>query len=68
MLRTRLVWFTVGFSVSTAAIGQFIWRDLLVDRYTLSSTTKHNFDGLEDRLRNLESSVNSNSSPAQVEG
>ncbi|XP_015578092.1 uncharacterized protein LOC107261679 [Ricinus communis] len=65
MLRTRLLWFTIGFSVSSAAIGHFIWRDLLVDRYALSSHTKQSFDALEARVLNLET-INSN--PAQVEG
>ncbi|CAK7349195.1 unnamed protein product [Dovyalis caffra] len=55
MLRTRLVWFTVGFSVSAAAISQFVWRDLLSQRYALSSHTNQKFEDLEARVLNLES-------------
>ncbi|XP_024030163.1 uncharacterized protein LOC21401459 [Morus notabilis] len=65
MLRTRLLWFTIGFSVSAATISQFVWRDLLADRYALSTDMKHKFDALEQRVLNLESvpHQNSNSSP-----
>lgn len=37
MLRTRLVWFGLGFTATAAAISQLVWRDLWVDRYALSS-------------------------------
>ena len=48
MIRTRLLWLGVGFSVTGAAISHFIWRDLWVDRYALVSDvsnplTKHAF-------------------------
>lgn len=37
MLRTRLLWFTAGFSLTGAAIGQFLWKELWSDRYALSA-------------------------------
>ena len=37
MLRTRLLCFTAGFSLTGAAIGQFLWKDLWSDRYALSA-------------------------------
>ncbi|XP_038702797.1 uncharacterized protein LOC119999363 [Tripterygium wilfordii] len=69
MLRTRLLWFTLGFSVSGAAIAQFVWRDLLTDRYALASDLEHKFDGLAARVQNLENigARNSNTNLSQVE-
>ncbi|KAM6551525.1 hypothetical protein CsatB_001333 [Cannabis sativa] len=55
MLRTRLAWTTIGFAVSAAAISQFVWKDLLVDRHTFSSEMRQKFDALEQRVANLES-------------
>ncbi|XP_062096718.1 uncharacterized protein LOC133802435 [Humulus lupulus] len=55
MLRTRLVWTSIGFAVSAAAISQFVWKDLLVDRHTFSSEMKQKFDALEQRVANLQS-------------
>ncbi|KAF3450008.1 hypothetical protein FNV43_RR06087 [Rhamnella rubrinervis] len=63
MLRTRLLWFGIGFSVSSAAISQFVWRDLLSHRYALSSDMKRKFDDLEGRILNLESVPYHNSNP-----
>ncbi|KAA3458509.1 fanconi anemia group D2 protein [Gossypium australe] len=37
MMRSRLLWFTLGFSVTAASISQFIYRDLWTDRYALKS-------------------------------
>ncbi|KAJ9169880.1 hypothetical protein P3X46_018028 [Hevea brasiliensis] len=68
MLRTRLLWFTVGFSMSAAVIGQFVWRDLIAERYALSYQTQQAFDALEARVLNLESISSLNSNPDQVEG
>ncbi|XP_012084243.1 uncharacterized protein LOC105643658 [Jatropha curcas] len=68
MIRTRLLWFTVGFSVTSAAIGQFVWRDLLSERHALTSRTKQTFDALEARVLNLESISHHNSNPAQIDG
>ncbi|GLT94299.1 hypothetical protein SLE2022_120460 [Rubroshorea leprosula] len=55
MLRTRLLWFTAGFSVTAAVISQFVWRDLWTDRYALTADMKQKLDGLETRVSNLES-------------
>ncbi|CAN1127972.1 hypothetical protein LINPERHAP2_LOCUS4345 [Linum perenne] len=65
MLRTRLVWFTVGFSVSGAAIAQFVGRDLWADRIALSSHMKHKMDSLEARVSSLESITAQNATAAQ---
>ena len=46
MIRTRLVWLGLGFSVTGAAISQFIWRDLWVDRYALLSDVSSTTDPL----------------------
>ena len=37
MIRSRLLWFTLGFSVTAASISQFIYKDLWTDRYALKS-------------------------------
>ncbi|XP_065873808.1 uncharacterized protein [Euphorbia lathyris] len=68
MLRTRLLWFTMGFSVSAATIGHFVLRDLWSDRYALSSHMNQTFDTLETRVKNLESISQHNSNSSQVEG
>ncbi|XP_068331508.1 uncharacterized protein [Pyrus communis] len=47
IIRTRLVWFGVGFSLTGAAISHLVWKDLLVDRFALSSDVKQKFDALE---------------------
>ncbi|XP_048138635.1 uncharacterized protein LOC115757280 isoform X2 [Rhodamnia argentea] len=65
MLRTRLLWFGLGLSVTGAAISQLVWRDLWVDRYALSAEMKEKFDALEARISNLESVPSSESKPAQ---
>ncbi|GMY33792.1 hypothetical protein FCV25MIE_29034 [Fagus crenata] len=64
MIRTRLLWLGVGFSVTGAAISHFIWRDLWVDRYALVSDMKK-FDALEGRVSNLESISYPKSNPGQ---
>ncbi|XP_021825161.1 uncharacterized protein LOC110766189 [Prunus avium] len=66
MLRARLLWFGLGFSLTGAAISHLVWKDLLVDRCALSSDVKQKFDALEGRIVNLERSL-SEPNPAQVE-
>ncbi|KAH1130883.1 hypothetical protein J1N35_002261 [Gossypium stocksii] len=66
MMRSRLLWFTLGFSVTAASISQFIYRDLWTDRYALKSDMKEKFDALEARVSNLESLPTENPNPAQV--
>ncbi|WCJ37321.1 hypothetical protein M5689_018469 [Euphorbia peplus] len=68
MLRSRLLWFSMGFSVSAATIGHFVFRDLWADRYALSSHVNQTLDTLETRLNNLESMSDHNSNSTQVEG
>ncbi|MBA0548347.1 hypothetical protein Golob_019453 [Gossypium lobatum] len=69
-MRSRLLWFTLGFSVTAASISQFIYRDLWTDRYALKSdvltSMKEKFDALEARVSNLESLPTENPNPAQV--
>ncbi|XP_058094270.1 uncharacterized protein LOC131240183 [Magnolia sinica] len=55
MLRTRLLWFAVGFSVAGAAISHVVWKDLLNERSSISSQMMHQFDALEARISKLES-------------
>ncbi|OMO72742.1 hypothetical protein CCACVL1_17622 [Corchorus capsularis] len=68
MYRRRLLWFTVGFSVTAASISQFIYKDLWTDRVALKADMKRKFDELETRVSNLESLPSENPNPAQVEG
>ncbi|KAL0817565.1 hypothetical protein Bca101_074009 [Brassica carinata] len=37
MLRTRLLWFTLGFSVTGASVAHLVWRDLYAERFAISS-------------------------------
>ncbi|KAK6914523.1 hypothetical protein RJ641_021844 [Dillenia turbinata] len=55
MLRIRLLSFAVGFSVTGAAISHFFWRDLMNDRFSISSQLKQRYDALNARVLNLES-------------
>ncbi|XP_018486412.1 uncharacterized protein LOC108856994 isoform X1 [Raphanus sativus] len=66
MLRTRLLWFTLGFSVTGASIAHLVWRDLYAERFAISSDMKEKFGALESRVSGLESgSGHDNPSPAQ---
>ncbi|KAL1211986.1 hypothetical protein V5N11_023956 [Cardamine amara subsp. amara] len=68
MLRTRLLWFTLGFSVTGASVAHLVWRDLYAERFAISSEMKEKFTALEGRVSGLESAGgNENLSPAQVE-
>ncbi|KAI3980450.1 hypothetical protein MKX01_038622 [Papaver californicum] len=55
MMRTRLVSFGFGFCVTGAVIGQFVWKDLLTERISLTSEVNHKFDALQARISKLES-------------
>ncbi|WRX07846.1 hypothetical protein QQP08_000333 [Theobroma cacao] len=66
MYRSRLLWFTLGFSLTAASISQFIYKDLWTDRYALKSDMKQKFDSLEARVLNLESLPPENPNSAQV--
>ncbi|KAJ7950616.1 putative Fanconi anemia group D2 protein [Quillaja saponaria] len=68
MLRTRLLWFSIGFTVSAAAVSHFVWKDLWVDRHALSADMKQKFDALETRVLNLESVPHQNSISDQAQG
>ncbi|XP_056172726.1 uncharacterized protein LOC115675999 isoform X2 [Syzygium oleosum] len=65
MLRTRLLWFGLGFAVTGAAVSQLVWRDLWVDRYALSAEMQEKFDALGARIASLEPVPSSESKPAQ---
>ncbi|XP_059289180.1 uncharacterized protein LOC132042671 isoform X1 [Lycium ferocissimum] len=55
MMRTRLLWFTIGFTSASATMTHFIFRDLWADRISLSSQLKEKFGVLGTRVSNLES-------------
>ena len=57
MIRTRLLWFSLGFTTSAAVVSHFVWKDLLVDRHALSSHVTQQFDALQTRISNLESNL-----------
>lgn len=40
MMRTRLLWFSVGFASASGAIAQFVFKDLWSDRSSLASQVK----------------------------
>lgn len=61
MMRIRLLWFTLGLTVTGGAISHFAWRDLLMDRLYLTSDMKAKFDALETRMSNLEPVFSNNS-------
>ncbi|KAL1827014.1 hypothetical protein ACET3Z_005426 [Daucus carota] len=54
MLRTRLLWFTLGFGCATAAMGNFVFRDLWFQRQNLSSSLNQKFEALDSRVSKLE--------------
>ncbi|XP_027335125.1 uncharacterized protein LOC113849420 isoform X2 [Abrus precatorius] len=57
MIRTRLLWFSLGFTSSAAVASHFVWKDLWVDRHALNSEMNQKFNSLEARLSNVESSL-----------
>ncbi|KAL9290659.1 hypothetical protein AtNW77_Chr3g0163151 [Arabidopsis thaliana] len=65
MLRTRLLWFTLGFSVTGGSIAHIVWRDLYAERFAISSDMKEKFSALEGRVSGLESGGYENPNPAQ---
>ncbi|XP_057490802.1 uncharacterized protein LOC130776557 [Actinidia eriantha] len=67
MMRTRLLWFTVGFSSAAAVMTQFFFRDLWSDRHSLSSQLKEKFDALETRVSNLEPVISTDSTSHEEE-
>ncbi|CAN6448868.1 unnamed protein product [Victoria cruziana] len=54
MLRTRLLFFTIGFATAGGTISYFVWRDLLAAHHSTSSQVKNKFGSLESRVSNLE--------------
>lgn len=40
MIRTRLLWFSLGFASASGAIAQFVFKDLWMDRNSLTSQVK----------------------------
>ncbi|KAE9595770.1 hypothetical protein Lalb_Chr17g0342271 [Lupinus albus] len=57
MMRTRLVWFSGGLTSTAAIVCHLVWKDLWVDRHNIASDMKNNFDDLNARVSNLESSL-----------
>ncbi|KAL6970716.1 hypothetical protein U1Q18_030410 [Sarracenia purpurea var. burkii] len=60
MRRTRLLWFTFGFTSAASVITHFVFKDIWADRQFLSSQLMQRFDDLDARVSNLESIIRSN--------
>nr|XP_016479514.1 PREDICTED: uncharacterized protein LOC107800794 isoform X1 [Nicotiana tabacum] len=54
MMRTRLLWFTIGLTSVSATMTHFIFKDLWADRFSLSSQLKEKCSVLETRVSSLE--------------
>ncbi|XP_042030227.1 uncharacterized protein LOC121777147 [Salvia splendens] len=65
MMRTRILWFGVGFASASGAIAQFVLKDLWTDRTSLASQVTEKFDSLDARVFNLESVISSNHTSPQ---
>ncbi|KAG9136180.1 hypothetical protein Leryth_003791 [Lithospermum erythrorhizon] len=63
MIRTRLLWFTMGFASASGLMAQFIFKDLLIHRNSISNQVAEQFNALETRVANLEQLDNNNSQP-----
>ncbi|RAL48295.1 unnamed protein product [Cuscuta campestris] len=57
MMRTRALWFTLGFTSAATVVAQFVHKDLLIDRHSLSSELKAKFGSLEGRVSSLETAL-----------
>lgn len=68
MMRIRLVWFTVGFTSASAAMSQFIFRDLWAHQLSLSSQLEEKFGVLGTRVSNLELALHDTPNTQQDEG
>lgn len=67
-MRTRLLWFTLGFTSASATMTHFIFKDLWADRLFLSSQLKEKFGVLGTRVSNLESAFHDIPNTHQVFG
>ncbi|CAN4076915.1 unnamed protein product [Withania somnifera] len=66
MMRTRLLWFTLGFTSASATITHFIFKDLWADRLSVSSQLREKFGVLETRVSTLESALHDTPDAQQV--
>ncbi|KAL3360709.1 hypothetical protein AABB24_013917 [Solanum stoloniferum] len=66
MMRIRLVWFTIGFTSASAAMSQFIFRDLWAHQLSLSSQLEEKFGVLGTRVSNLELALHDTPNTQQV--
>ncbi|CAA0833277.1 Unknown protein [Striga hermonthica] len=57
--------YILGFASTSGAIAQFIFKDLWLERHSLASQLKENFNSLDARVSNLESLISSKPSPVQ---
>ncbi|XP_031478911.1 uncharacterized protein LOC116249787 [Nymphaea colorata] len=68
MLRTRLLFFTLGFATTGAAISHFVWRDLWAAHHSTSSQVKDKFGFLDSRVSNLEAMLSQTPQTVQDDG
>lgn len=67
-MRTRLLWFSLGFASASGAIAQFVFKDLWTDRSSLASQLTGKFNSLDTRVSNLESVISNKPTSPQDEG
>ncbi|XP_057771271.1 uncharacterized protein LOC130991193 isoform X1 [Salvia miltiorrhiza] len=66
MMRTRFLWFGLGFASASGAIAQFVVKDLWTDRSSLTSQLTEKFNSLDTRVSNLESVISTKPTSPQV--
>ncbi|KAI3470161.1 hypothetical protein Pfo_026824 [Paulownia fortunei] len=66
MIRTRLLWFSLGFASASGAIAQFVFKDLWTDRNSLISQLEEKFNSLDTRVSNLESVISNKPTSSQA--
>ncbi|KAL1544872.1 hypothetical protein AAHA92_21669 [Salvia divinorum] len=68
MMRTRFLWFGLGFASASGAIAQFVVKDLWTDRTSLFDQLREKFNSLDTRVSNLESVISKEATSPQDEG
>ncbi|GLJ21802.1 hypothetical protein SUGI_0407110 [Cryptomeria japonica] len=57
MLRTRILSFAAGFTVTGVAIAQFAWKELWSTHAAFSSQVQEYYDALERRVERFEAHI-----------